>query len=130
MTHKRYIDCDFDNMIIDIVFGFILNYFQNNVSYHEGVWDLFDNEWYYNKTDKRIWNYIHNYGDDEKDILITIGLSKNYDKYVISSDKGGGHFKDVRSKAFSLGSIVDEITTDVRNIEDSLIKGIEDGFLI
>lgn len=126
----NYTNSDFDNKIIDAVYELILRYFQNNVSYHLGVIDLFNKEWYYDKVGRVIWNYVHDYSDEGNDVEIRIGLSKNYDKYFIESDAKGGRSIEVKSKANSLGSIVDEITTDIMSIEDKLIKGIEDGFLI
>jgi hypothetical protein len=127
---RGYINSDFDNKIIDVVYEIILRYFQNNVSYHLGVIDLFNKEWYYDKVGRVIWNYVHDYSDEGNDVEIRIGLSKNYNGYFIFSDVNGGKTIEVKSRANSLGSIVDEITTDIMNIEDTLIKGIEQGTLI
>lgn len=126
----KYINSDFDNTIIDAIYELILRYFQNNVSYHLMYTDMYNKNWEYDRIGRVIYNHI--YYDDGKtneDIEIRIGLSKNYDKYFIESDAKGGRSIEVKSKANSLGSIVDEITTDIMNIEDKLIKGIEDGFL-
>ena len=126
----KYINSNFDNTIIDAIYELILRYFQNNVSYHLGVIDLYNKEWYYDKVGRVIWNYVHDYGDRGNDVEIKIGLSKNYDSYFIMSDAKGGKSVEVKSKANSLGGIVDNISEDILNIEDKLIKGIEDGFLI
>ena len=124
----KYINCDFDNTIIDAVYELILRYFQNNVSYHLGIIDLYNKDLQYDEIGRVIWNYVHING--EEDIEIKIGMSKNYNSYFIESDVRGGHSIQVRSKAYSLGSIVDNISEDILNIENRLIKGIEDGFLI
>lgn len=126
----RYINSDFDNAIIDAVFETMLRYLQHNVSYRLGVIDLFNKEWYYNKASKRIWNHVHDWSEDGEDIKIEIGLSKDYDGYFIMSDAKGGRTIEVKSKANSLGGIVDSITEDILNIEDKLYKEIENGFLI
>lgn len=126
----KYINSNFDNAIIDAIYELILRYFQNNVSYHLGVIDLYNKEWYYDKVGRVIWNYVHDYGNDENDVEIKIGLSKNYDKFFIESDAKGGRNIDVYVKNRSLGGIVDNISEEILNIEDKLIKGIEDGFLI
>ena len=125
----NYTNSDFDNKIIDAIYELILRYFQNNVSYHLMYTDMYNKNWEYDRVGRVIYNYIHYDGKTNEDIEIRIGLSKNYDKYFIESDAKGGRSVEVKSKANSLGSIVDEITTDIMNIEDKLIKGIEDGFL-
>ena len=127
----KYVNSEFDNQIIDAIYKLIFRYFQNNVSYHLMYTDMYNKEWEYDKIARQIYNYVHfDDGKTHTDIEIRIGLSKNYDGYFIESDVKGGRSIEVRSKANSLGSIVDEITTDIMNIEDKLIKGIEDGFLI
>ena len=126
----NYTNSDFDNKIIDAIYELILRYFQNNVSYHLMYTDMYNKNWEYDRVGRVIYNYIHyDDGKTNEDIEIRIGLSKNYDEYFIESDAKGGRSIEVKSKANSLGSIVDEITTDIMNIEDKLIKGIEDGFL-
>ena len=127
----KYINSNFDNAIIDAIYELILRYFQNNVSYHLMYTDMYNKNWEYDRIGRVIYNYI--YYDDGKtneNIEIRIGLSKNYDSYFIISDAKGGRNVEVKSKANSLGGIVDNISEDILNIEDKLIKGIEDGFLI
>lgn len=126
----KYINGDFDNTIIDAIYELMLRYFQNNVSYHLGVIDLYNKEWYYDKVGRVIWNYVHDYSDKGNDVEIKIGLSKNYDKFFIESDVRGGRTIEVYVKNRTLGGIVDNISEEILNIEDRLIKGIEDGFLI
>ena len=126
----KYINSNFDNTIIDAIYELILRYFQNNVSYHLGVIDLYNKEWYYDKVGRVIWNYVHDYGDRGNDVEIRIGLSKNYDKFFIESDAKGGVSVDVYVKNRSLGGIVDNISEEILKIEDRLIKEIENGFLI
>ena len=127
----NYTNSDFDNKIIDAVYKLILRYFQNNVSYHLMYTDMYNKEWEYDKLARQIYNYVHfDDGKTHTDIEIRIGLLKNYDGYLIESDAKSGRYVEVRSSANSLGGIVDEVTTDIMNIEDKLIKGIEDGFLI
>ena len=126
----KYINSNFDNTIIDAIYELILRYFQNNVSYHLGVIDMYNKEWYYDRVGRVIWNYVHDYSDEGNDVEIKIGLSKNYDKFFIESDAKGGRSIDVYVKNRSLGGIVDNVSEEILNIEDKLIKGIEDGFLI
>lgn len=123
---------DFDNSIIDAIYDLMLGYFRNNASYVAPMVfnyevNLYNKEWKYDKIGRVLYNYIHLEDDD---IEIKIGLSKNYDSYFIESDAKGGGSIEVKSKANSLGGIVDNISEDILNIEDKLIKGIEDGFLI
>lgn len=126
----QYVNSDFDNKIIDAIYELIFRYFQNNVSYHLMYTDMYNKEWEYSKLGREIYNYIHyDDGKTNSEVEIRIKLSKNYNSYFIESDAKGGRSIEVKSKANSLGSIVDEITTDIMNIEDKLIKGIEDGFL-
>lgn len=123
---------DFDSSIIDAIYDLMLRYFRNNVSYIALIafnyeLNLYNKEWEYDKIGSVLYNYIHLEDDD---IEIRIRLSKNYNGYFIESDaKGGGTF-EVKSKANSLGGIVDNITEDILNIEDNLYKEIENGFLI
>jgi len=126
----KYINGDFDNTIIDAIYELMLRYFQNNVSYHLGVIDLYNKEWYYDKVGRVIWNYVHDYSDEGNDVEIKIGLSKNYDKFFIESDVRGGRTIEVYVKNRTLGGIVDNISEEILNVEDRLIKGIEDGILI
>ena len=121
---------DFDSSIIDAIYDLMLRYFRNNVSYVAPIVfnyevNLYDKEW--ERIGYFISNYIHLEDDD---IEIKIGLSKNYDGYFIMSDAKGGRTIEVKSKANSLGGIVDNITEDILNIEDRLYKEIENGFLI
>ena len=123
---------DFDSSIIDAIYDLMLRYFRNNVSYNSPMVmnyevNLYQKEWEYDKIGRVLYNYIHLEDDD---IEIRIGLSKNYNGYFIESDGKGGRSVEVRSKAHSLGSIVDNVTDDILNIEDTLYKGITDGFLI
>lgn len=122
---------NFDNTIIDAIYELMLRYFQNNVSYHLLYTDMYNKNWKYDNIGRVIYNHITvDDGKNYDEIEITIGISKNFDSYIISSDARGGCSFTVRSKANSLGTMVDEISTDILNIEDSLIKEIENGFLI
>lgn len=128
---RGYINSDFDNKIIDAVYELIFRYFQNNVSYHLMYTDMYNKNWEYDRIGRVIYNHIrYDDGETNENIEIRIGLSKYYDKYFIESDAKGGRSIEVKSRANSLGSIVDEITIDIMNIEDTLIKGIEQGTLI
>jgi len=123
---------DFDSSIIDAIYDLMLRYFRNNVSYIAPIAfnyevNLYNKEWKYDKIGRVLYNYIHLEDDD---IEIKIGLSKNYNSYFIMSDAKGGGSVEVKSKANSLGGIVDNITEDILNIEDNLYKEIENGFLI
>lgn len=123
---------DFDSSIIDAIYDLMLRYFRNNVSYVARIMfnyevNLYKKEWEYDKIGRVLYNYIHLEDDD---IEIRIGLSKNYNGYFIESDVKGGRTFEVKSKANSLGGIVDNITEDILNIEDKLYEGIEDDFLI
>lgn len=124
---------DFDNTIIDAIYELILNYFKQYVSYNAQMVfnyevNLYSKEWEYDKIGRVIYNYVHL--ENNEDVEIRIGLSKNYDSYFIESDAKGGGSVEVKSKANSLGGIVDNITEDILNIEDNLYKEIENGFLI
>ena len=123
---------DFDNSIIDAIYDLMLRYFRNNVSYIAPMVfnyevNLYNKEWEYDKIGRVLYNYIHLEDDD---IEIRIGLSKNYNGYFIESDDKGARSVEVKSKANSLGGIVDNITEDILNIVDKLYKEIENGFLI
>lgn len=134
----KYIAGDFDNAIIDAIYELMLRYFQNNVSFHGIVCDLktdddvdvdlYNKDWQYDRVGRVIYNNVHI--DGEEDIEITIGLSKNYDKFFISSDVRGGRSIDVYVKNRSLGGIVDNVSEEILNIEDRLIKGINDRVLV
>lgn len=135
---NHYINADFDNTIIDAIYELMLRYFQNNVSFHGIILDLkteedvdadlYNKDWQYDRIGRVIYNNIHI--DREEDVEITIGLSKNYDKFFIESDVRGGRSIDVYVKNRSLGGIVDNISEEILNIEDRLMKGIEDRFLV
>lgn len=135
---NHYINADFDNAIINAIYELMLRYFQNNVSFHGIVLDLkteedidadlYNKDWQYDRIGRVIYNNIHI--DGEEDVEITIGLSKNYDKFFIESDARGGRSIDVYVKNRSLGGIVDNISEEILNIEDRLMKGIEDRFLV
>ena len=118
---------NFDNTIIDAIYELMLRYMRYTVAYHDLDVNLYNKEWEYDRVGRIIYNYIHTEDDD---IEIRIGMSKNFDSWFIESDAKGGCSFTVRSKANSLGTMVDEISTDISNIEDSLIKEIENGFLI
>ena len=118
---------DFDNTIIDAIYERMLRYMRNTVAYHDLDVNLYNKEWEYDRVGRVIYNYIHTEDDD---IEIIIGMSKNFDSWFIQSDAKGGCSTKVYSKAHSLGSMVDEVSTDTLNIEDELINGIENGFLI
>lgn len=130
----KYIAGDFDNAIIDAIYELMLRYFQNNVSFHGIVYDLktdddidvdlYNKDWQYDKVGRVIYNNAH---IDGEDIEITIGLSKNYDKFFISSD---GITIDVYVKNRTLGGIVDNISEEILNVEDRFIKGINDRVLV
>ena len=130
----KYIAGDFDNAIINAIYELMLRYFQNNVSFHGIVCDLktdndidvdlYNKDWQYDKVGRVIYNNVH---IDGEDIEITIGLSKNYDKFFISSD---GITIDVYVKNRTLGGIVDNISEEILNVEDRLIKGINDRVLV
>ena len=113
----KYIASNFDDTIIDAIYELMLRYFQNNVSYHLGVVDMYNKDWQYDRIGRVIYNNIHI--DGEEDVEITIGLSKNYDKFFIESDVRGGRSIDVYVKNRTLGGIVDNISEEILNVEDS-----------
>lgn len=120
----------FDNMIIDAIYDLILRYFSNNVSFHYDTLHMYNKNWKYDDIGRVIYNTVEDIDNPKNEVEIQIGLSKNYDGYFIISDAKGGRNQEIKSKAYSLGSIVDNIDEDILNIENELDKGLIQGFLI